>query len=105
MVRHANRIVTASAIVAFGLAMLLWGLVPSSDCSTPPQIHWLAGMISFSIFAVTGIYISARGTRAQCVLLLASVVLIVPIYMWVLSLSLPMVIGATGCPTLPSANL
>lgn len=87
-----------SAALALAFAMLLWGLGPASECSTPHQIHRWAGVIPFVLFVAAGAYTSARGTAAQRLLLFVTSAATVAAYIWVLSFSLPMVIETElGC--------
>lgn len=83
---------TIGAVLAFALAMLIWGLGPASECSTPHQIHRWAGVLPFAFFVAAGAFMSARGTAAQRLLLFVASAVTIAAYVWVLSLSLPMVI-------------
>ena len=91
-------LVSIVATLALALAMLIWGLGPASECSTPPQIHWWIGFPVFGLFVAAGGYVSAQGTAAQRLLLFMASAAIVAGYVAILSRSLPMVIETEiGC--------
>jgi hypothetical protein len=86
------------AALAFALAMLLWGVGPASECSTPHEVHRWAGFLPFTFFIAAGAFTAARGTAAQRLLLFVTSAVTVAAYVWVLSFSLPMVIETEiGC--------
>lgn len=83
---------TLGALAALGAAMLLWGLAPASECSTPHAIHWWLGLPAFAIFTAAGGYVAVRGHAMQRLLLLLASAAIVAGYVAILSESLPIVI-------------
>jgi hypothetical protein len=85
-------LVTIGATIFLATAMLLWGLVPASECSTPQEIHWFTGFPVFVFFLAAGCYIATRGTLAQRLLLFIASAAIVAGYVATLSQSLPMVL-------------
>lgn len=90
--------VAAGAVLAFAIAMLLWGLGPASECSTPHELHWWAGLVPFALFIAAGGYIVVRGTAAQRLLLFLASAAVIPLYMAALSVSLQLVIETEiGC--------
>ncbi len=62
-------LITIGATIVLAMAMLLWGLAPASECSTPQEIHFWIGFPVFVFFVAAGCYIAARGTLAQRLLL------------------------------------
>lgn len=85
-------LVTIGATIALATAMLLWGLAPASECSTPQEIHWWSGLPVFVFYVAAGCYIAAQGTLAQRLLLFITSAGIIVVYVAILSQSLPIVI-------------
>ena len=85
-------LVALGAALAFATAMLLWGLAPASECSTPHQVRWGSGLPPFALFVIAGGYILVRGTVGQRLLLLVALAAVLPLYISVLSESLQIVI-------------
>ena len=85
-------LITIGATIVLAMAMLLWGLAPASECSTPQEIHFWIGFPVFVFFVAAGCYIAARGTLAQRLLLFIASAAIVAGYVATLSRSLPMVV-------------
>lgn len=81
------------AALALATAMLLWRLAPASECSTPQQLHWLRGLPPFVLFVLAGGYTLARGSVGQRLLLLAALATVLPLYIFLLSESLQIVIA------------
>lgn len=81
------------ALLALLLAMLLWGLAPASECGTPHEIRWWAGLLPFLVFLVIGIRIVGQGDPGRQMTLFLASAAVVATYTLVLSLSLPMVIA------------
>ncbi len=73
--------------------MFLWGLAPASECSTPHQVHWRLGLLPFALFVVAGGYTLMQGTVGQRLLLLAALAAVLPLYVFLLSESLQIVIA------------
>lgn len=80
------------AALALGIALLLWSVAPASECTTPQQVQWWAGLAPFCLSVVAGGYTALRGTAAQRLLLLVVSAVLVAGYVWALSRSLPIVI-------------
>ena len=80
------------AALAFGFAMLLWGLAPASECGTPHEIRWPAGFLPFLVFLAAGSQTVVRGDVAQRLVLFVTVATTIAAYTWLLSRSVPMVI-------------
>lgn len=81
------------AVIVAGGALTTAGFTASigiaSECSTPQEVHWWIAAPFFALFAVTGVYVTAVGTRAQRLLLFVGTVLTVAGYVGGLSLTLP----------------
>jgi hypothetical protein len=93
-------IAAVAGSLAIGVAMMLWSLAPSSECSTPDQIQWWSGLVPFGLFVVAGAYTIVRGTIAQRLLIFLASAAMVAAYVWVFSRSLPIVIDTEiGCAT------
>lgn len=81
----------AISLIAFVIAALLWSIGPASECSTAQGPDWLGGLAIFTVSVACGAYVIAAGDRRQRLAVFVCSAVVVAVYVWGLTQSLPLV--------------